>query len=137
MAKWSTLSGRFNEEELKVIENYEKMLNINDNELVRGGVAILLGFMGMAQFLIRPEFEPLQKYSQEMVKMMESTKMQKELEKRSGKWLDKYKEEQWKKFAEEMKKIQEELAVFDRTKKKVKDKQKNKPGRPPESEYKK
>ncbi len=130
MAKWSTVSGRFNEEELKVIENYEKMLNINDNELVRGGVAVLLGFIGMAQFLVRPEFEPLQKYVEEINKMIESPTMKKQIEKASEYWLDKYKEEQLKTFEEEMKKIQGELSVFDRTKKKKKKKTNNNRGRP-------
>jgi len=130
MAKWSTVSGRFNEEELAVIKKYEEMLNTTDNQLVRGGIAILLGFMGMAQFLIRPEFEPIQKYAQEMNKIMSSPKMQKQLDKASEGWLDTYKDEQWKTFETEMKKIQGELSVFDRTKKKVRIKKKNKRGRP-------
>ena len=136
MAKWSTVSGRFNEEEMAVIKKYEKMLNMTDNQLVRGGLAILLGFMGMAQFLVRPEFEPLKKYAEEMNKLMESPKMQKQLEKASESWLDKFKEEQWKTFETEMKKIQGELSVFDRTKKKGREKKKNPRGRPTASGYK-
>jgi len=130
MADWRTISGRFNDEEIAVIEKYKKMLNITDNQLVRGGMAVLLGFFGMAEFLVRPEFEPLQKYAKEMNKLIESPKMKKELEKRTAQWLDKYKEEQWNTFETEMKKIQSELSVFDRTKKKSKKKTTNRPGRP-------
>jgi len=35
MTKWKTIAGKFTEEELKIIKQFQKELNLNDNQFVR------------------------------------------------------------------------------------------------------
>lgn len=117
MTKWSTISGRITDEEKAVIEKWEKKMGMTDNQLVRGGVAILIGFMQMAEIFVRDDMEPIRSFVKGVQKITESKKYQKDLEKVQEEWLSSYKEEHLEKLDRELKQIGDELSVFEKHKK--------------------
>jgi len=114
MTKWYTVSGRFTEEEKKLMDKWQKTAELSDNQMVRGGVAIMLGFMSMAEVMFRPDFAPLQGYVKEVNKMMTSPKYQKDMEKVFEKWSSGYKADQIKEFESKLREVQDELKVFEK-----------------------
>ena len=42
MTKWKNLTGKFTEEELKIIKQFQKDLNLNDNQFVRKSIEIMV-----------------------------------------------------------------------------------------------
>jgi len=46
MTKWKVVAGKFTEEELKIINQFQKELNLNDNQFVRLSIEMMLFFVG-------------------------------------------------------------------------------------------
>ena len=113
MAKWSTISGRFNEDEKKLIEKWQKRVGRSDNQMVRDGVATMIGFVSMADILLRPDFEPLRGFFNQISTMMSSPQSKKNMEKAFEEWSSIYKKGQMKDLDSKLKVIEHELKVFD------------------------
>jgi len=51
MTKWKTIAGKFTEEELKTIKQFQKELNLNDNQFVRKCILqMVFGYRAMVEF---------------------------------------------------------------------------------------
>ena len=130
MTKWSTISGRINEEEKAVIDKWEKKMGMTDNQLVRGGVSVLIGFLQMGEIFLRDDMEPIRSFAKNVQKITDSKKYQKDLERVQEEWLSSYKEEHLEKLERELKQIGDELKVFEKHKKRGPVPKKKKRGRP-------
>ena len=130
MPEWSTISGRINEDEKKVIDKWKTKMGMTDNQLVRGGVAVLIGFLQMAEIFVRDDMEPIRSFAKSVQKITESKKYQKDLERVQEEWLSSFKEEQLKKFETEFKQIGDDLKVFEKHNKRGPVPKKKKRGRP-------
>jgi len=130
MPEWSTISGRINEDEKKVIDKWKTKMGMTDNQLVRGGVAVLIGFLQMAEIFVRDDMEPIRSFAKSVQKITESKKYQKDLERVQEEWLSGFKEEQLKKFETEFKQIGDDLKVFEKHNKRGPVPKKKKRGRP-------
>jgi len=46
MTKWKTLAGKFTPEEIKLIKDFQKKLELNENQFVRMSVELILFYFG-------------------------------------------------------------------------------------------
>ena len=46
MTKWKSLAGKFTSEELEIIKEFQKKLELNENQLVRTSVEMMIFFIG-------------------------------------------------------------------------------------------
>lgn len=113
MGKWYTVSGRFSEEEKALIEKWQKNTGISDNQMVRGGVAIMLGMMSMAEVLVRPDLAALRGYAKEVSKIVRSRGYEKKMQQVFELWAKIYKEGQIKDLDSKLQQIANDLKVFD------------------------
>jgi len=114
MAKWSTISGRFSEDEVELIKKWQKKIRLSDNQMVRAGVELMVGFAAMSELLTSKDFVPVQSLVKEIQKSMESPAVKQEFEKIGEKWLSKLKEEKLKDFEIKVKELGDEFKVFEK-----------------------
>ena len=46
MTKWKSLAGKFESEELEIIKEFQKQLDLNENQFIRKSVEIMIFFFG-------------------------------------------------------------------------------------------
>jgi len=112
MTKWSTISGRFSEEEVALIKKWQKKVRFTDNQLVRIGVEMMIGFTAMSEFFSSRDFAPLQSFVKDIQKSLQTPAVKKELEKAGEKLVSKFKEDQIKQIEKKANELTEELKVF-------------------------
>ena len=122
MTDWTTISGRFTEEEMKIIESWERKVGFNDNQTVRAGVSLLIGFFSLIEVYLRPDFDPIKKYALKINKIMDSPKYKKDLNTIQEQFITEFKEDQLETIDKEWQNIVNELQTFEKH---------DKPGRKP------
>ena len=76
------MTGKFSEEEYALIKQIQEKENVNDNQLVRGGVTLLIQLALMKDFMKNSDFGKMIKpFVKDMEKYIESPQVQKKLEK--------------------------------------------------------
>ncbi|MCV0366387.1 MAG: hypothetical protein K5798_03855 [Nitrosopumilus sp.] len=124
------LTGKFSEEEYALIKQLQEKENINDNQLVRGGVTLLVQFALVKDFMKNSDFGKMIKpFVKDMDKYVKSPQIQKKLE-RSASKMSKKKIE---KIETEAKLIEKNSKIFTKKRKVGRPKKKkipNKRGRP-------
>jgi len=130
MTDWTTASGRFTEEEMKIIESWERKVGFNDNQTVRAGVSLLIGFFSLIEVYLRPDFDPIKKYALKINKIMDSPKYKKDLNTIQEQFITEFKEDQLETIDKEWQNIVNELQTFEKHDKPGRKPKQKKPGRP-------
>jgi hypothetical protein len=80
------ITGKFSEEEYALIKQIQEKENVNDNQLVRGGVTLLVQIALMKDFMLNSDFgKMIEPFAKEMSRYLESPQIQKKLEKSASK----------------------------------------------------
>ena len=132
MTKWHTLSARFAEEEVEVIQKYAKMNNLTDSQIVRNGVQLIVSMIAMKDLFNQPDMTYFRQFAEEMKQTMESPKMKKMMEEVAVKTAKKYKEAQLNQLEQEANIITKEIDVFSEKRKRGRKPIKKSRGRPKE-----
>ncbi len=76
------ITGKFSEEEYALIKQIQEKENVNDNQLVRGGVTLLVQIALMKDFMLNSDFGKMIKpFVKDMDRYVTSPQIQKKLEK--------------------------------------------------------
>lgn len=124
------LTGKFSEEEYALIKEIQTKENVNDNQLVRGGIILLIYIALMNDFMNNSEFVKIIKpYLKDMNQYLQRSKVQQKLEKT----VLKISKKRIKKIEAEAKLIEKHSRIFTKKRKVGRPKKKiipKKPGRP-------
>ena len=123
------LTGKFTEEEYALIKEIQNKENVNDNQLVRGGVIFLVQVSLMKDFMNSDFGKMIKPFVKDMDKYVKSPEMQEKLEKMTSKMTKKRIE----KIETEAKQIEKQSKIFTKKRKVGRPKKKTvlkKPGRP-------
>ena len=80
------ITGKFSEEEYALIKKIQEKENVNDNQLVRGGITLLIHLALMKDFMKNSDFgKMIEPFVKDMDKYVNSPQIQKKLEKSASK----------------------------------------------------
>ena len=130
MTEWHTLSGRFTDEELKIILEYAKKNKLTDNQVMRQGVQFIVSILAMKDLFGEKDMGFFRSFGTELKKTTDSPEYQKIMADTVERVAKQYKEEELKKFEVEAKKITKQLDVFSKKRKRGPKPTKKKRGRP-------
>lgn len=130
MTEWHTLSGRFTDEEIEVIQKFQKKQNLSDNQLIRQGVQLAVSILAMKDLFEGPDLTFFRSFAEEFKTTMNSPEYQKVMSDSVERVALKYKEEQLKQFEKEAKQLTSQLDVFNKKRKRGPKPIKRKAGRP-------
>jgi len=87
MTKWKSLAGKFTSEELEIITEFQKKLELNENQLVRTSVAMMIFFIGSLLKLVESNVD--KEISKEYKKIRKEISKYPELKEKVFPFLDK------------------------------------------------
>lgn len=112
MTIWHTRGARFNDEEIKIIEKYKKQNNLTDNQLIRQGVHLMVQFLAVKELISTPDSKLFQSLIKDVTKITKSKKYQEDLDQIVTKWGRKFKEDELRKFENDLKALEDEDKIF-------------------------
>ena len=129
MTKWKSLAGKFTSEELEVIKKFQKKLELNENQLVRTSVEMMIFFIGSLLKLVESNVD--KEISKEYKKIRKEISKYPELKEKIFPFLEKMAQSYNQTIAQIIKENEPEIKKFTKKRKVGRPKSKKKKrGRP-------
>ena len=134
MTKWKSLAGKFTLEELEIIKEFQKKLELNENQLVRTSVEMMIFVIG--SFFKLAESGVDKKINKEYKKIRKEISKYPELKEKIFPFLEKMAQSYNQTIAQIIKENEPEIKKFTKKRKLGRPKSKKKKrGRPKDSEF--